>query len=109
MVEDVRIGSGDVMRSLITFFLFLSVAACVSAPPMTWQRIDGRPVDGAINQATVECRGEAAQAAAASPAPMIPSTYAIVAAHNQRQDTLDAVMQGCMSKRGYAWVATAKP
>ena len=96
------------MPSFIALFLSLWVAGCATAPPMTWQRIDWRPVDGKINQAIVECRGEAAQAAAGSPSPAIPSTYAIVAAHNQRQDTLDAVMQGCMSKRGYAWVPAAK-
>jgi hypothetical protein len=71
---------------------------------MIWQPIGGGPLGAKFESDQVQCRGEAAQAAAASPGAAFPSTYAIVSAHNQRQDTLDAVMQGCMSKRGYAWV-----
>jgi hypothetical protein len=45
-----------------------------------------------------------AQAAAASPAPVIPHVYALAIAKQQREETLDAVMQACMSKCGYLWV-----
>ena len=89
------------MRSLIAPIALIAMSGCATAPALTWQRIDGHQIDDGVQRAVVECRGEAAQAAAGSPAPAFPSTYAIVAAHNQRQDTLDAVMQGCMSKRGY--------
>jgi hypothetical protein len=71
---------------------------------------DRRPPHGrSIPTAMVQCRSEAAQAAAGSPAPLIPSMYSIVAAKQQRDETLDAVMQGCMSKRGYASVVAAPP
>jgi len=84
-----------------------AVGGCATQPPMTWQRMGGGPLGPEFDIAVVQCKGEAAQAAAGSPGPAFPSTYAIVAAHNQRQETLDAVMQGCMSKRGYAWVRAA--
>jgi hypothetical protein len=88
------------------FGALLLLGACASRPTMVWERVDGSPKrdPAELHKAVTECRGDAAQAAAASPAPAIPSTYAIVAARNQREETLDAVMQGCMSKRGWALV-----
>jgi hypothetical protein len=91
------------MRIGCVAVLFL-LCGCATQPQMMWVRVDNRPDSGQINTAIVQCKGEAAQAAAGTPGPAFPSTYAIVAAHNQRQDTLDMVMQACMSKRGYAWV-----
>jgi hypothetical protein len=91
----------------VAVFAVAALVGCTTQPRMTWQRIDGRPMDETLHTAMVQCRSEAAQAAAGSPAPVIPSMYGIVAAKQQRDETLDAVMQGCMSKRGYAWVVAA--
>lgn len=91
------------MRLFMAAAVTAALAGCATQPQMTWKRADGGPPDAAFQPAYTQCRGEAAQAAAGSPAPAIPSTYGIVAAHRQREETLDAVMQGCMSKRGYVW------
>jgi hypothetical protein len=66
--------------------------------------MDGTPLDSGFQTAHIQCRGEAAQAAANSPAPVIPNMYAIALAQRQRNDTLDAVTQACMAKRGYVFV-----
>jgi hypothetical protein len=93
------------MRLFVLGLLAASLSACAAQPyPMVWRRVDGGRLDARFGADETQCRGEAAQAAAASPGPAYPSTYSIIAAHNQRENTLDAVMQGCMSKRGYKWV-----
>jgi hypothetical protein len=66
--------------------------------------MDGGPLDAGFQPAFLQCRGEAAQAAANSPAPVIPNMYAVMAAQQQRNETLALVMTGCMSKRGYVLV-----
>ena len=92
------------MRSFLTILALAALAGCVTQPQLMWSRMDGKAEDGSFQTAHVQCRGEAAQAAANSPAPVIPHVYALAAAKRQRDDTLDAVMEACMSKRGYALV-----
>jgi hypothetical protein len=85
---------------------------CERAPPMSWQRMDGRPADPATFQPVfLQCKGDAYDAYAAAtnaPGAVYPNIYLLAAAERNRNQTLDAVMQGCMSKAGYVW-ATAKP
>jgi hypothetical protein len=89
------------MRWLLVIFASTALAGCATGPQLMWTRMDGKAEDGSFQAAHIECRGEAAQTAANSPAPVIPHVYALAAAKRQRDETLDAVMQACMSKRGY--------
>lgn len=51
------------------------VGGCAAAQPrMMWARTDGKPTSADIDTAIVQCRGEAAQAAAGNPGPAFPST-----------------------------------
>jgi hypothetical protein len=96
------------MRSVPSvLFLALAASACATAPAThsEWRGVNGWPVNPAEYQkAFVECRGDAAAVAANSPQPAVPNIYLLAAAQGQRNQTLDAVMQGCMSKRGYVFV-----
>ena len=72
----------------------LVIAACAPTVHNEWHRVDGRPPEPmALEQALRECRGQGATAAANSPQLFY-----------QRNQTLDAVMGGCMNQRGYASV-----
>lgn len=71
--------------------------------------MDGAPLDPGFQPAFLQCRGEAAQSAANSPAPVIPNMYTVMAAQQQRNETLVMVLTGCMSKRGYVLVDAKRP
>ena len=70
---------------------FLTVAALSAAvfssgcgsTQMSWQRTDGRPVDGYFNQAHAECRHRT----------------------QEREEEAVASMKRCMARRGYVWAA----
>lgn len=94
------------------YLLLLGLGACATAPPpMSWQRMNGQPVDSAAFQPVfLQCKGEAFAAAANAPAAALPNVYLLAAAEGNRNQTRDAVMGGCMSKSGYVWTtATATP
>lgn len=84
---------------------------CATQPQMVWMRLDGKPASGDPAQvqqfqlAQIQCRGEAATVTANAPQPAYPSIYLLAAAQGQRNQTIDAVMQACMSKAGYVWTA----
>ena len=74
---------------------------------MAWMRSDGRPIGAdqvQFRQSQVECKGTAAAAAAGSPQAAAPNLTMVALAERQRRDTMDSVMQACMSQRGYFWV-----
>jgi hypothetical protein len=85
--------------------LVLALGGCVHpAPPMSWQRMDGQPVDPvAFQPAYLQCRGDAYAAATNAPAAAMPNIYLLAAAEGNRDQTREAVMQGCMSKSGYVF------
>lgn len=72
---------------------------------MAWQRSDGQPaVQSDFQQSQQECRGQAETAAANSPEANYPYINLLAVAKGQGNQTLEAAMQSCMSKRGYVSV-----
>jgi len=62
---------------------------------MAWQRLDGRPVDHAAFQPVfLQCKGDAYAVAANA----YPNVYLLAAAEGNRNQTREAVMEGCMGK-----------
>jgi len=90
------------MRVCLALIGGLTVSACATAPTThaEWHRGDGRPVEPmAFQRSFLECRGQAAAAATNSPTPKL-----LGAATGQRNETVNAVLSGCMSQRGYVLV-----
>lgn len=72
---------------------------------MQWQRSDGQPpVQSDFQQSLQECRAQAETVAANSPEANYPYINVLALAKGEGNQTLDAAMQSCMSKRGYVSV-----
>lgn len=83
----------------------LLLGACAPTVHAEWHRLDGMPpTQPDLQQSFLTCRGQAAATAANSPQAVYPNIYLLAAAQNQRNQTMDDVMQGCMSQHGYVLV-----
>lgn len=98
--------AGGLVRSFFVVVLMGAVmSACAPTARMEWQRIDGLPpAQSDFQQALQECRGQAETAAANSPEANYPYINLLAVAKGQGNQTLEAAMQSCMSKRGYVSV-----
>lgn len=84
---------------------FWLLSGCATAPKYTLTRPDGRVIQPQQAQLdSAQCRGQAAATAANSPQPVYPNLYLMAAAQEQRNQTLDSVMGGCMAQKGYLYV-----
>jgi hypothetical protein len=71
------------MKLLTVAALSVAVLSSGCATQMSWQRTDGRPVDGYFNQAHAECRYRT----------------------QDREEEAVSSMKRCMARRGYVWAA----
>ena len=101
---------GEFMRAIV-WLLLLAIGGCAHAPPpMTWQRMDGQSLDPvAFQPIYLQCKGDAFASAANAPAAAVPNIYLVATAEGNRNQTRDAVMQGCMSKSGYIYAPVPAP
>lgn len=97
-------------KSISALIIALAISGCMTtppAPPMKWNRIDGRVMheDAKLQQQFevdfTECRGDAAQSGSGVQVPSYHNLILLSAAASQRNQTILAVMGACMAKRGY--------